>query len=176
MSEPIGSFHLCNCAGDEPLFYQVKPVTAFLVSLATLGFYSYWWHYQNWRLLRDNAAHSISPLGRALFHPLFAYSLYDQIAVSAESLDISGGSVLRILGGLRLLTFLLTFGVFDELFPALALLLFLVSLFDLVLVQHKVNEINQMIGHSAKKPFDTLDSIILFVLSVELLAIYWASK
>lgn len=176
MSVLIGSCRLYSCVGDKPFYYQVKPVSAFLLSVATWGFYSYWWHFQNWRLIKINAEPTISPLARSLFHSFFAYSLYDQISETAGSLKIGGVFFLRFLGVLHILSIGSWFGAFIEFFPVLSLVLILFSVFDLVFVQFKIREINRTLGLSIRRGFDMSDLIALLLIGTQSLAFYLVNE
>lgn len=172
MPETVGSYFPYNCAGDKPLFYQVKPITALLYSIATWGLYSYWWHYQNWHLIKNNAESTISPLARSAFHPLFAYSLYDQISETASSLNVRGAVFLRTLGILHVLSAGFWFEPFFDLFPIFSMLVLLSSIFDLVFVQWKVIELNRALGLSIDNKFETIDLVPLFLIASQVLAFY----
>lgn len=176
MSESVGSSVPYNCAGEKPLFYQVKPITALLISIATWGIYSYWWHYQNWRLIRNNAESTISPLARSVFHPLFAYSLYDQVSETATSLNIHGAIFLRSLGILHVLSIGFWFGPFIDLFPRLSLFVFASSMLSLVFAQTKVEKINRALGLSINRQFEAIDLVALLLIVAQMLVFFLVIK
>jgi len=62
----------------EPLFYIVAKTKFWLVMVGTLGMYSVYWFYRNWRQLnrRDKC---YWPIPRAIFAVFFTHSLFGQI-------------------------------------------------------------------------------------------------
>ena len=173
MSGPVNSYYLCNDTGNEPLFYQVKPITALLMSLASWGLYTYWWHYKNWRLIKRNADATLSPLSRALFHPLFAYSLYDRVADTCDDLRVRGGLLLRMLGTMHVFSIALMFGAAADLFPILSMLLYSLTILDLVVVQSSVVKINCALDCFIKNKFAVIDGLAIALIAGNVLAFYW---
>jgi hypothetical protein len=135
-----------------PLYHQVQPLTVLLLSIVTLSLYSYWWHYRNWRCVQRNAEQTISPLFRAIFHPLYAFSLYNMVGETASNMHIKGVALLGALGFIRLVSFFYhlpdfpmldgpAVGYFDIFFT-----MFLWMSVDMVYVQLVVNKVNQRLG------------------------------
>jgi len=58
-----------------------KPV---LMSLATFGVYDVYWLYRNWSRVREKTGRSLSPFWRAIFAPLWAFSLFEEVKDQAR--------------------------------------------------------------------------------------------
>ena len=159
-----------NSAGNAALYYQVKPVTAFFLCLATWGLFPYWWHYQNWRLLKRNGMPAISPLFRSALHPFFAYALYDVVADTSKSLRLGGVFLLRVLGVVHLIVGLLPTAFLEPYF--LGVFLSVIATFDLVIVQEKVKKINEVLGFSLTKKLLRDDVIALFLIGSHVVFLY----
>lgn len=50
-----------------------------VMSLVSFGLYHIWWHYRNWKLRNDLRGRGVTPALRAIFSPLFAYSLFEDV-------------------------------------------------------------------------------------------------
>ena len=172
MDTLVGPNHFYLGAEEAPLYYQVKPVTAFFLSLSTWGLYAYWWQYQNWRRVKNNTEGSISPFFRSFFHPLFAYSLYDRVADTSNNLNLNGVLFLRFLGVFHVLSICLPVEMFVDFYSVFSLSLFFISTFDLVLVQIKVREINQALGLSIEQRFVVSDFLSLLLIVCQCLLFY----
>lgn len=62
-----------------PMFYVVGKNKLIIMTLLTLGCYSIYWEYKNWRIYRTATGERIWPLARAIFSLFFIYSLFMKI-------------------------------------------------------------------------------------------------
>jgi hypothetical protein len=60
-------------------FYVVSPRKFTILFFATVGLYTYYWFYANWREFRRATGERIWPIPRAIFSIFFAHSLYHKI-------------------------------------------------------------------------------------------------
>lgn len=167
MTEKMDTPFLYNSTSDKTLYYQVKPLTVLFFVAATWGFYCYWWHYQNWRLIQKNSEATISPFIRAFFHPLFSYSLFDNIAETTKSLKIKGAFLLRFFGVVNVIAVTAWFDLAIEFIPFIGWL-FAVSVFDIAFVQIKVVSINKEIGQRIAKGLSLQDWLLLLIIAAEI--------
>jgi len=71
---------LLEPASAQPLtpavaYHHVAPLKFAILSVATLGLYEMFWFYQNWKYVRQRDASQIRPFWRAVFSPLWCFSL-----------------------------------------------------------------------------------------------------
>jgi hypothetical protein len=90
-------------AGVAPPVVEAQPVAAddelhplaihklVLLSLCTLGVYELFWFYRNWNRVRERTGRSLSPFWRALFAPIWSYSLFDEVAEQARAAQVHVG-------------------------------------------------------------------------------------
>ena len=66
-----------------------------LLSMATFGLYQLYWFYKSWKYVQSRDHSDIQPLWRALFAPIWFYSLAEDIAgeKTAQSASIVSGSL-----------------------------------------------------------------------------------
>ena len=60
-------------------FYNVGALKLILMSTATFGLYDLVWLYRNWDVIRDRGQPDISPFWRAIFAPLWLFSLASNV-------------------------------------------------------------------------------------------------
>jgi hypothetical protein len=56
-------------------YHHVSPLKFAILAVATLGIYEMFWFYKNWKYIRQRDESRILPFWRALFAPLWCYSL-----------------------------------------------------------------------------------------------------
>lgn len=87
-------------------FFTTSSFKLAVMSLSTFSLYLIYWFYKNWQLIKKQTPQSkVMPLLRAFFSPLFAYSCFRHIQVSASRTGVT--NKLHI-GYLALAYFLLT--------------------------------------------------------------------
>lgn len=62
-----------------------------LMSVVTLGLYNVYWFYRNWKRLAERKSWEISPFWRAVFTPIWAFSLFDEIRDEAAAAQVKAG-------------------------------------------------------------------------------------
>lgn len=65
---------------DEQIFFPVSLLKLSVFSVATLGIYSTYWFYRNWKSIKHNEGTSIMPIARAFFSYFWYYPLYSKLA------------------------------------------------------------------------------------------------
>ncbi|VUD58452.1 hypothetical protein TDB9533_02426 [Thalassocella blandensis] len=60
-------------------FYVVGITKFFVLFIATLGIYSIYWFYRNWKLYRRRNNEDIWPVARGIFSIFFAHSLFNNV-------------------------------------------------------------------------------------------------
>ena len=84
----------------EPPFHRVSLGKFSLLSVSTLGLYELYWFYRNWKLLKAESGRDISPFWRAVFSPIFCYSLGQSIDDAAEKANVPERTHPAVLAGL----------------------------------------------------------------------------
>jgi hypothetical protein len=69
--EPIAPLQVAG----EPIWFSVSPLKLVVMCTVTLQFYSVYWFYKQWKLVRDREHSSILPAMRAIFPIFFIWSL-----------------------------------------------------------------------------------------------------
>jgi hypothetical protein len=138
----------------QPPFFAVSITKLIIMCLCSFTVYEVYWFYRNWKRVQERERASLSPILRAIFGPLFSYSLFSRM--SDYSGDGDAGSLLdlnarqvettpvRVGGGLAagpLAIGVIASNVFFRLPNAFSLLGFL-SVGCLVVAQVHVNRLN----------------------------------
>lgn len=118
------------------MYFSVSPLKLVVMSICTFGVYEIYWYYRHWGYVREREGSDISPFGRAIFAPLFCYSLFSRIRATGRSSNIS-----RSLDAGPLAAGWFVFTIVARLPDPFWLATFLSVLF-LVPVQMAANEIN----------------------------------
>ena len=69
---------------SAPLF-PVATHKFVVLSLCTLGLYELYWSYQNWRRIEEASPEGLSPFWRAVFAPIWSFSLFRRVRDLAEA-------------------------------------------------------------------------------------------
>lgn len=65
----------------EQNYSRVIPVWKFaLFSIASMGFYEFYWNYKSWKFFKEKDNLEVSPFWRTFFMPLFMSSLFDRFS------------------------------------------------------------------------------------------------
>lgn len=149
----------------KPLYYAVSPLKLAVMSICTFGIYNVCWFYWNWKIVKARETSDVSPVLRAIFGLIFAYSLFDRMRTHAERLapraSIPAGA--------------LAFGLFASnaawRFHGAYWLAGFVSVIILCFVQDVVNDINAKAspGIDENREFDVLNLIVALVGGVVLI-------
>ncbi len=70
-------------------YFTAAPWKLVLMSLCTSGLYEFYWFFWNWKIYRKRTGKFIMPGWRAVFSPLWAYSMFSDIC------DMAGTSKVR---------------------------------------------------------------------------------
>lgn len=147
--------HNIQLTSSNPVYYQAKAPVVLLLSIFTLGIYAYWWHYQNWRLIKRQANLDVIPFIRTYFYSFFCYSLFDRIADTVSTVQLRGGFALRLLAVLTVLCSLLTPFVGKlpiQWFDAFFICIYVIRIVGLAYVQLKVNQIHAFLQANNRIP------------------------
>ena len=107
-----------------------------VMSLCTFGFYEVYWFYRNWYLQKAFRKEDVSPFWRAIFAPLFGFSMFRNVRNQAERDRLRVG---WSAGGMGLL-FLVLSGL--SRLPDPYWLVCLLSFAPILPVQRTINELN----------------------------------
>jgi len=72
-----------------PQFLALSPAKFIAMSLCTFGIYEAYWSYKNWKVIKDCDKSEILPFWRAVFYPLWHYSLLTELNKTLESRALS---------------------------------------------------------------------------------------
>ena len=103
----------CDCKYDfetrtispswpSPPFFPVSTQKFIVLSICTFGIYERYWCYQNWKRVKSATGENFSPLWRAVFSPLWGFSLFRQVHDRAVSEKVAVGWSPAVLGTLYL--------------------------------------------------------------------------
>lgn len=141
------------------MYFAVSTAKLVVMDVATLGLYSLYWFYANWRLVRARENTNIMPPLRALFAYLFCYTLFSRIKRSAD--EVEANYVLNPMGAaLAWISVRLT-----SLLPDPFWLFSLASVLLLAYVQNVVNEINTKTvpSHDPNTTFSKLNLLAIVI-------------
>lgn len=71
-----------------PYFFTASPAKLILMSVCTMGFYELYWFYKNWVLCAGRSEKKIRPIWRAVFAPIWVFSLFKIIKGEAEEYKV----------------------------------------------------------------------------------------
>ena len=137
-----------NAAGENQ-YFTVSQYKFSVMYIMTLGLYSVYWFYKNWKLQQPYMEKTIWPTWRAVFSIFFTHSLFERIRLSAEQRRIttnysygvmaSSFVVLMIVGNvLGNLETEDSFGVIS----IISVLILMIALYPLYMVQDTINQLN----------------------------------
>ncbi len=66
-------------------FFAVSILKLILMSVCTFGLYEFYWFYEHWTEVKDQTRENLSPFWRAIFSPLFCYSLFTRIKETSKA-------------------------------------------------------------------------------------------
>jgi hypothetical protein len=79
-------------------FFPVALHKFVVLSLCTLSFYTLYWCYQNWWRIRERTGEQLSPFWRAIFEPVWVFSLFSRTREHAAERGITASWNPTILG------------------------------------------------------------------------------
>ncbi len=75
---------------SEPaIFFPVSITKLLVLSVCTFGIYEFYWFYKNWKFVKENQGLKIMPFWRAVFSPLFCYSLFEAVKKHAKRTKVN---------------------------------------------------------------------------------------
>jgi len=81
----------------EVFFFTTSTVKLVVMSICTWGLYELYWFYKNWDLIEERTEQTILPFWRAFFAPLWAYSCFKHIKISANENNVPGSLCIGLL-------------------------------------------------------------------------------
>ena len=82
--------------------FPVAPHKLAIMSICTFGLYELYWAYHQWKRIRLNGGESLSPFWRAVFAPLWGFSLFSHVEGIAAGRHVQFGWTGGLLGLLYL--------------------------------------------------------------------------
>ena len=71
--------HMQPAESRTAQYFQVPTSKFILMSLCTFGLYEIYWHYKNWRYIKERDNSKIRPVWRSIFAPIWYYGLLADI-------------------------------------------------------------------------------------------------
>lgn len=128
---------------EEVMFHPVAPWKFVLLTLVTFGLYELYWCYRCWKYVKANGRPDIRPFWRAVFAPLWLYSLQKAINPAASKNRVMLIALVYFVMGLV--------SNFPDPFWIVSYLTFL----PLLYVVREVNDINALPEVRAKSSYST---------------------
>ncbi len=69
---------------QRQIFFPVSIKKLLVMSVCTFGIYEFYWFYKNWKFVKENQGLKIMPFWRAIFSPIFCYSLFEAVRKHAK--------------------------------------------------------------------------------------------
>ena len=69
--------------------FPVAPHKFVVLSVCTVNFYTIYWCYQNWWRIQERSGEQLSPFWRAVFQPIWLFSLFARIAQQAAERGVT---------------------------------------------------------------------------------------
>ena len=126
---------------NEALFFPVSLTKLAVMSLATCGWYSIYWFYKNWKMIKDRENSDIWPVGRAFFAIFFWYALFKRVRDYEGQHDYP-----KLLAAGPLAIVLVLCAILPYLLPIPWNMLGFLSFLFLLVVQSHVNHINMTVA------------------------------
>lgn len=160
--ESMASVDFRKDAGSP--FFSISLKKLVIMSIFTLGIYEIYWFYRNWKFLKEKHGFKVIPLARAIFSPIFCYSLFNTVKSYATQHEIEvkyKPSTLTVCYVLLVLT--------NRAPSPLDILSFL-TFIPLLSVQKTINDLNNKLapGSEINEKFTGLN-----ILGIALGAIFW---
>ena len=133
---------------SEAYFFTASPIKLILMSVCTFGFYELYWFYKNWGLIKQRTGENIMPVWRAVFAPLWGFSLFGAIKESAAEHDVASSISAGMLGLSYLLIGVISYA------PDPFWLAALISFLPLLPVNALASEVNQKLDSDFKRNDD----------------------
>jgi hypothetical protein len=128
-------------------FFPVGTHKFVVLSIVTFGIYEMYWAYQNWKRIKTASGQDLSPFWRAIFAPMWGFSLFERVRTMARNGGIDVGWNADSLAILYLLLTTLAWRLPDPLW-----LLALVSVVPLLPVHQTTQLANERVSSSAEAP------------------------
>ena len=94
LAAPPGTAHLAQPASPPTVALPLFPVAThkfIVLSICSFGIYELYWCYQNWKRLKEASGEDLSPFWRAVFAPIWGFSLFKRIRDVALSAGVPIG-------------------------------------------------------------------------------------
>jgi hypothetical protein len=162
---------------SESDFFPVALVKFLVLSLLTMGLYSAYWMYRNWKAIKQKQQSELMPIARAIFGILWFYPLF--LAFKKDSLERFDKNKVMIpfIAGLFALVYLVfsVMGIYIE-YAALSLLTLLFPLFFIPFVKY-INNVNLQDSEAYRyNSMWNVQSIIAIILYLPLLGFVVAQE
>ncbi len=87
---------LAHATAPTVLYHHVSPLKFVIMSIGTLGLYELYWFYKNWKYVRTRDNSRIMPFWRAIFSPVWCYSLGKDVFKSEGRADLTLLSIVAV--------------------------------------------------------------------------------
>ncbi len=79
-------------SSGSPGYFATPPIKFVALSLCAFGMYEIYWSYKSWRFAKSRDGTEIMPFWRAVFYPLWHYSLLTELNKTLDSEALSRGA------------------------------------------------------------------------------------
>lgn len=163
----------------ESSFFPTSITKLVVLSVVTMGLYSIYWFYKQWKYQARNMDKKIYPFARAIFNIFFTHSLFKRIQLASAERGIESNvsytwmaTLYVVLGVISwLLDVIDSTGSIEytNLIFAAALAIVAVSMYPIIFVQKKINQINNDPDGAMNSRFSVYNYLII-VLGI----LFWA--
>jgi len=159
-------------------FYPMAPGKLALLYVGTLGLYSFYWFWQQWRAASMQGGEKMRPAWRAAFFPVTSHALFEAVAkaVAAQHAGLAWGHPRPLPARLLAVVLMLFVWAVPLLLPAPWVFLWLLGFLPLVAVQRAINGLNESSGYHYQRNSRMPARLALPLLPGTVLVLYLAAS
>lgn len=139
MSEVTADEVSLDLKTTEPMFFGVSSTKLIVMSLFTFGLYNFYWFYKNFLHYENRYNEGTIPFLRALFSPIFSYSLFTTINCELENSENSKSLPAGVLAA-----FYFLLNLSGRVFPSPFFLLSFLVFVPLLAANQRINDLNSI--------------------------------
>lgn len=149
------------------LFYGVSSLKLTVMSVFTFGLYNFYWFYKNFAACKRRYTDNSMPLLRAIFSPIFSYSLFTLVNAEMDNVDIKK----KLPAGPLAIAYFL-FNLSGRVLPGIYSLISILTFLPLVGVNNDINRLNFKLSEKYQPDSKfTLANWLVLLLGIAFLAL-----